>query len=835
VAQGAQAGGGEEGRAGQVRARVTAAVWVLALGHAGPSALAGEGTGIALSPLSKEIYRDGWIDFNKNGEKDPFEDPRLSVDARVEDLLTRMNVEEKTCQLATLYGYQRVLQDDLPTPQWKREVWKDGIANIDEHINGIPGWRKEKESKHVWPPSSHARALNEVQRWFVEETRLGIPVDFTNEGIRGICHHKATNFPAQVGVGATWDKELVSKIGHVTGKEARALGYTNVYSPILDLARDPRWGRVAECYGEDPYLVSRLGVEQAKGLRAEGVGSSPKHYAVYSVPKGGRDGRARTDPHVAPREMQAMYLMPFEHVIREAGITGVMSSYNDYDAVPVSGSKLMLTHHLRERLGFRGYVVSDSDAVKYLWSKHRVATSYKDAARQFLEAGGNVRTEFNPPENFIEPVRELIREETISMQVIDDRVRDVLRVKVELGLLDVPYVMDPDAADGIVHCQRHRQLALRAARESMVLLKNQDNLLPLRKDLGSILVCGPNAVETSHSIGRYGPTMGEVISVLDGIRAAVSPRTRVEYAKGSEITDLRWPESDIIYEPPAGEDARMIEEAVALARGVETVVVVLGESEKTIGESTSRTDITLTGYQRDLVRALQQTGKPIVAVLINGRALAINWIDRHVPAVLEAWFPGEWCGKAVADALFGDYNPGGKLPVTFPRTVGQVPHNFPFKPASQVGQGEGDDPGGIGSSRIHGALYPFGHGLSYTTFRYDNLEIVPDTITPGGVVTVMFSVANTGKAAGDEVVQLYLRDDFASVITYERVLRGFERVSLAPGEAKTVSFELGPRDMELLSRDMEPVVEPGRFSVMIGSSSEDLRLEGGFDVAGPGT
>jgi len=786
--------------------------------------------GIAIQPLSTTIYHGTWIDLNKNGKRDPYEDSRSAIEERIEDLLAQMTVEEKTCQLCTLYGFQRVLEDDLPNEQWKTEVWKDGIANIDEHINGVPEWRGKERSPYLWPASQHARAINEVQRWFIEETRLGIPVDFTNEGIRGVAHHRGTNFPAQVGVGATWNRELVNRIGQVTGREARVLGYTTIYSPILDLARDPRWGRVVECYGEDPWLVSELGIQQARGLRAEGVGVSPKHYAIYGVPKGGRDGDARTDPHVAPREMEMMYLMPFERLIHEADITGVMSSYNDYDGEPVSGSKTLLIGHLRERMGFRGYVVSDSDAVKFLHSKHRVATSYQDACRVFLEAGGNVRTEFNWPRNFILPVRELIGNEQLSMQTVDERVRDVLRVKFLLGLFDRPYKLDLAEADHVVHCEAHQQAALQAARESMVLLKNSNHTLPLRKDLPSILVCGPNAKETSHSVSRYGPTMGDVISVWDGIRAAVSTGTKVKFSEGCKIADERWPESEVLYEPPHGKDARMIQEAVEQSRDVDAVILVLGESEKTIGESKSRTDLHLTGYQRDLVKAFHATGKPLVVVLINGRALTVNWIDRHVPALVEAWFPGEWCGRVVAEVLFGDYNPGGKLPVTFPRTVGQIPYNFPAKPGSQAGQGKKNDPNGVGNSRIYGALYPFGHGLSYTTFAYDELTVQPAKIKPGESVTITCKVTNVGARGGDEVVQLYVSDDFSSVTTYEKVLRGFERIHLEPGQSQTLSFQLGRQELELLDRNQERVVEPGTFTVMVGSSSEDARLNGVFEV-----
>lgn len=786
---------------------------------------------IAIRPLSQAIYHDTWLDLNKNGKRDPYEDSRVAIERRIEDLLGRMTVEEKTCQLCTLYGFRRVLQDDLPTDRWKSQIWKDGIANIDEHINGVAKWRGKAQSPHVWPASQHARAINEVQRWFVEETRLGIPVDFTNEGIRGIAHHRGTNFPAQVGVGATWNRELVRKIGQVTGREGRVLGYTTIYSPILDLARDPRWGRVVECYGEDPWLVSELGIQQARGLRAEGVGSSPKHYAVYGVPKGGRDGDARTDPHVAPREMEMMYLMPFERLIREADITGVMSSYNDYDGDPVSGSKTLLLDHLRGRMGFRGYVVSDSDAVKFLHSKHRVVASYRDACGLFLEAGGNVRTEFNEPQNFILPVRELIAAGKLSMQVVDDRVRDVLRVKFLLGLFDRPYQLDLAEADRVVHCSDHQQVALQAARESIVLLKNANDVLPLRKDLTSILICGPNARETSHSVSRYGPTMGDVVSVWDGVRAIVSPRTEVKFSEGCKIADERWPESDLLYEPPSGDDARMIHDAVEQSQGVDAIILVLGESEKTVGESKSRTSLNLTGYQRDLARSLHATGKPLVVVLINGRALTVNWIDRHVSALVEAWFPGEWCGRVVAEVLFGDYNPGGKLPVTFPRTVGQVPYNFPAKRGSQAGQGKKNDPNGVGNSRIYGALYPFGHGLSYTTFAYENLRVQPAEVLPTGSVTVTCKVTNVGARGGDEVVQLYVSDDVSSVVTYEKVLRGFERIYLKPGQSQSLSFQLGPQELELLDLHRKRVVEPGTFTVMVGSSSEDVRLSGTFQVA----
>lgn len=785
---------------------------------------------VALTPLRVEIYGEDWIDLNKDRRKDPYEDSSLEVELRIDDLLSQMTVEEKTCQLATLYGYQRVLKQDLPDSSWKEQVWKDGIANIDEHLNGIPGWRDKQDSEYVWPPSQHARAINEVQKWFVEETRLGIPVDFTNEGIRGLCYRRATNFPAQIGLGATWDRDLIVEIGQVTGVEAKSVGYTHLYSPILDLARDPRWGRVVECYGEDPFLVATLGTAQIEGLHRAGVGSTCKHYAAYGVPKGGRDGNARTDPKLAPRELQQMYLKPFEAVIRSGRLEGVMSSYNDYDAVPVSASSFLLTDHLRTRMGFRGYVVSDSGAVRDLNQKHRVASTKADATKQFLEAGGNVRTAFNDPKSFVFSVRELLNQGTISLDVVDARVRDVLRVKFHLGLFDSPYVNQPDEADQLVHCAEHQAVALDAARKSMTLLKNENDTLPLRKEIKSILVCGPNALSVGPCISRYGPTMGEVVTVLDGIRETVSTETRVLYAKGCEVVDDSWPESEIFPMSLTTSDESLLDEALKLAEQVEVIVAVLGESEHTIGESKSRTDLNLTGHQNKLVQRLHATGKPVVVVLINGRALSINWIDRYVPAVLEAWFPGEACGTAIAEVLFGDYNPGGKLPVTVPRSVGQLPYNFPFKPGSQAGQGKGHNPNGVGNSRVTGSIYPFGHGLSYTNFAFRDLQIAPAVISPGESVTVSCSVENTGQRTGDEVVQLYLRDDISSVVTYEHTLCGFERVTLEPGESRTVTLPIDRYAMELIDRQLKRTVEPGSFKVSIGSSSEDIRLQGSFKV-----
>lgn len=776
------------------------------------------------------IYHKGWIDFNKNGKKDVFEDPQQPIEKRVTDLLSQMTVEEKTCQMATLYGYKRVLKDEMPVPNWKNEVWKDGIANIDEELNSLTSYTDNAQSQYSFPYSKHAAAINTIQRWFVEQTRIGIPVDFTNEGIHGLNHDRATSLPAPIGIGSTWDKDLVRQAGQTVGREAKALGYTNVYAPILDPARDQRWGRVVECYGEDPFHIAELGKQMVLGIQEEGVAATLKHFAVYSVPKGGRDGNARTDPHVAPREMYQIYLYPFRRVIQEAHPLGVMSSYNDWDGVPVTGSHYFLTELLREKFGFTGYVVSDSEAAEFLYSKHHVAADYKEAVRQVVEAGLNVRTNFTMPQTYIMPLRELIAEGKLSIKTIDERVGDVLRVKFKLGLFDNPYVSDPKAADKIVHTKASTAMGLELNRESMVLLKNENNLLPLDiKKTPRILVTGPLAEETNYAISRYGPSHNPVTTVLKGIQDYVGNKGSVIGAKGCDIIDATWPESEIIETPLSDKEQEEINNAVNQAKNVDVIVAVVGEDAKRVGESLSRTGLGLPGRQLKLIQALQATGKPVVMVMINGQPLTINWENRYVPAILEAWFPGPESGKVIAETLFGDNNPGGKLPITFPKTVGQIEFNFPFKPASQAGQPT-SGPNGYGKTSVNGALYPFGYGLSYTTFEYKNLVISPDKANNQADIHVSVDVTNTGKLKGDEVVQLYLKDKVSSVTTYEFDLRGFERVKLAPGETKTVKFTLHPDDLALLDKNMNWTVEPGAFEVMIGSSSEDIRLKKEFII-----
>ena len=783
-------------------------------------------------PVKSEIYRKGWIDFNKNGVKDVYEDPSAPLEARIENLLQQMTLDEKTCQMVTLYGYKRVLKDDLPTPEWKELLWKDGIGAIDEHLNGFQQWGlPPSDNAYVWPASRHAWALNEVQRFFVEDTRLGIPVDFTNEGIRGVESYRATNFPTQLGLGHTWNRELIRQVGLITGREARMLGYTNVYAPILDVGRDQRWGRYEEVYGESPYLVAELGIEMVRGLQHNHqVAATGKHFAAYSNNKGAREGMARVDPQMSPREVENIHIYPFKRVIREAGMLGVMSSYNDYDGIPVQGSYYWLTTRLRGEMGFRGYVVSDSDAVEYLYTKHGTAKDMKEAVRQSVEAGLNVRCTFRSPDSFVLPLRELVKEGGLSEEVINDRVRDILRVKFLIGLFDAPYQTDLAGADREVEKEENEAIALQASHESVVLLKNADELLPL--DINStkkIAVCGPNANEEGYALTHYGPLAVEVTTVLEGIQEKTKGKAEVLYTKGCDLVDAHWPESEIIDYPLTDDEQAEIDKAVENARQADVAVVVLGGGQRTCGENKSRTSLDLPGRQLQLLQAIQATGKPVVLILINGRPLSINWADKFVPAILEAWYPGSKGGTALADILFGDYNPGGKLTVTFPKTVGQIPFNFPCKPSSQIDGGKNPGPTG-NMSRINGALYPFGYGLSYTTFEYSDLDITPRVITPNESATVRLKVTNTGKRAGDEVVQLYIRDVLSSITTYEKNLAGFQRIHLEPGEAQELSFTIDRKHLELLDADMKWVVEPGDFVLMAGASSEDIRLNGTLTV-----
>lgn len=764
-------------------------------------------------PQKKDIYKKGWIDFNKNGKKDIYEDPTQDVEKRLDDLISQMTLEEKAGQLVTYYGFNKVLEDSVPTLAWKQTALRNGVANIDEHLNG-----------EIYDLKRLVACMHETQRFFVEYTRLGIPVDFSNEGIRGLCAPKATSFPSMNGLGCTWDKELAYLQGEIEGKEARVLGYTNVYAPILDVARDQRWGRWEGSIGEDPYLVARLGVEMAKGIQSQKVVSTPKHYVGYGDCKAARQWDARTDPHVTPSEMYYIHEYPFRKVFQEAGALGVMCAYNDYDGVPMSGNYHYLTEVLRQEMGFKGYVVSDSYAIGRLAGVHKVAADEKESCLQALKAGLNVRTEFNKPDDYTRYIKELVEEGKLPMKRIDELVRQVLYVKFWIGLFDQPYIGSGKDAHTIVSSALHQATALRASRECLVLLKNEKQMLPLADQYKRIAVIGPNANSKGYVPIHYGPRgFDNFISVHEGLKKvyAKDKNISITYSKGIDLVNKGWPENELIRDTLTTEEQRSIAEAVRISQESDIIVAVLGDGSSTSGESRTRSSLDLPGHQEELLQALVKTGKPVVLVLIWGRPTSINFGNKYCPAVLAAGYPGAQGGLAIAEALKGDYTPGGKLNGTWPKTVGQLPMNIPTKPNANM-------------EELHyhtvankGLLYCFGHGLSYTQFKYENLHI--DSIhTHTGHVQVSCKITNTGRYEGDEVIQLYVNDVISSTTTYEKSLRGFERIHLKPGESRTVHFSLVPDDLILINANHERVVEPGEFKVMIGSSYEDIRLTGSF-------
>lgn len=773
------------------------------------------------STIGLSAESPSFIDFNKNGKMDVYEDVSQPEEERIQDLLTRMTPQEKVAQMTTLYGFSRILKDEVPTEKWKDRMWIHGIGNIDEQINGNEGWTQNlPDPENDLPWSNHAVALRKIQRWFIEETRLGIPVDFTNEGIRGVMHSKSTSFPAELGVASTWNTELVRDIGRVTGREAKALGYTNVYSPVLDVSRDPRWGRIIESYGEDPFLVGELGLQQVLGIQEQDVASTLKHYAVYGVPKGGRDGHARTDPHVTWSEVQNVYLAPFKKAIVEGGALGVMSSYNDYDGIPVQASKLFLQDILREEWGFEGYIVSDSGAVEFLYEKHRVAPTPKEAIRISVEAGLNVRTHFTQPEEYADPLLELVDTGKIDMDTIDSRVTDILRVKYRVGLFDNPYRTESIDTDKAVRSEENMEIAHQASRESIILLKNEGDLLPLEGEYDKILVTGPMADDQRAWWSRYGSQRVDYVTPLEGLQKYLQDKSEVVYVKGVEAADENWPLSDVYKEAPSDDVLAGIEEAVAAAADVDLIIACVGETDAQCRESQSRISLDLPGYQNELLKALKETGKPIVLVFSNGRPLSAQYAIRNFPAIVEMWFPGEDGGDAVADVLFGEYNPAGRLPVTVAQSVGQLPFNFPSKPGAQD----------VDYGQISGALFPFGHGLSYTNFEYRGLKLDRETAGADEDIDLELTIENTGERDGDEVVQLYLRDDYSSATTYEKRLVGFQRVHVKKGESQIVRFKLSREHFEFFKTGEGWVVEPGGFTVYAGASSEDLRLRERFSI-----
>jgi beta-glucosidase len=724
----------------------------------------------------------------------------------IEGLIGKMTLEEKVAQLGSA-SIRDLLEDGKFSAEKAKRLIPDGIGQITR----TAGWSD-------LDPRRAAELANEVQKFLIENTRLGIPAISHEECLSGFMTSGATTYPQAIGMASTWEPELIQSMTSAIRKEMRAVGGHQGLSPVMDVLRDPRWGRVEETQGEDHYLVACTGVAYIKGLQGddlkEGVIGTAKHFAAHGFPEGGRNW---APVHLGMREFREVFLFPFEACVREAKVKSIMNAYHDLDGVPCAASRELLTDILRGEWGFDGIVVSDYNSINMLRTSHRTAADKKEAAMQTLEAGIDV--ELPQTDCYGEPLLQAFEEGIISEEILNESVRRVLNVKMMLGLFENVYV-DPDAAPAIFDCSEHRSLAREIALKSIVLLKNEEGMLPLSKDIESIAVIGPNADSKINLLGDYAYSAHlsheeaaiQIVSVLEGIKAAVSENTKVRYAKGCEVfggtkegfteaQDAAW-ESDL------------------------TILVVGGKSglspSDTTGEFRDRIDLDLPGFQEELVETICATGKPVIVVLVNGRPLSISWIADEVKAIVEAWLPGEEGGSAVADVLFGDYNPGGKLPISVPRTAGQIPINYNRKPISFR-----DYVFTKGTP-----LFPFGHGLSYTSFEYSDLGIFPAEVPTAGHVTISSRLKNTGDREGDEIVQLYVNDEVASVTRPVKELKGFKRVTLKPGESKAVTFVLSADQLAFYDKDVKLVVEPGTFKVMVGASSEDIRLEGSFEIVG---
>ena len=749
----------------------------------------------------------------------PYLDPALPVARRIDDLLARMTLEEKVGQMLCLWQGKRAITDSQGrfdpsrAPRW----FRIGIGRI-ERTNEGHGARAQAEY------------TNAIQRWVKDSTRLGIPVLFHEEALHGLEAEEATSFPQAIALASTWNPELVQRVFAVAAAEARARGVHQVLAPVVDVARDPRWGRIEETYGEDPYLAARMGVAAVRGFQGRKVIATLKHMTGHGQPESG------TNVGPAPygeRTLRDVFLYPFEVAIKEAGAWSVMPSYNEVDGVPSHANRWLLHDVLRKEWGFNGVIVSDWFAIQQLVERHHVAADASEAARRALAATVDIEL---PDVQTYHTLVDQVRQRRVPAAAIDAAVRRLLRPKFLLGLFEDPFV-DPEQADRISGADEHRALAREAARQAIILLKNDNGTLPLSPDRAShVAVIGPHSGEVL--LGGYSGGPRHVVSILEGIRARLGPTAAVEYAEGVRITEdstftrepqphlggtrshARWGADRVVPADSASNGGRIAAAAV-LARKSDVAIVVVGDNEMTAREAYAenhlgdRATLGLPGQQEELVRAILATGTPTVLVLIHGRPLSIPALAQDVPAILDGWYLGQETGTAVAEALFGDLNPGGKLPLTVARHVGQLPVFYNYKPSARRGYV-------LDTTQ---PLFPFGYGLSYTTFSYSNLRVAPQRIGPPAVARAIVSVdvSNTGARAGDEVVQLYIRDQVSMATRPVKELKGFQRVTLQPGERRTLTFEIGPEHLAYHGPDMKRVVEPGRFDVMVGGNSVDVR------------
>jgi beta-glucosidase len=757
-----------------------------------------------------------------------YQDPSKSIDARVKDLVSRMTLEEKIAQIGGAWTYE-FLDDGKFSQAQAESLIKDGIGHICR-----PG------ISTALPPKEMAQLINAIQNFLDKNTRLGIPALVHEECLNGFMAKKATIFPQIIGMASTWEPELISKMARVARDNMVAVGVRQGLSPVLDVARDPRWGRVEETFGEDPYLIAAMGIAYVKGLQGDdlksGVSATLKHFVGYGLPEGGLNW---APAHIMERLLLEVYLYPFKEVIQETGALSVMNAYHEMDGIPCAASTRLLTDTLRTKWGFEGTVVSDYFAVENLHSYHRVATDKANAAILALAAG--IDAELPKLDCYAQPLKGQIEKGLVSTELLDRAISRNLRVKFMLGLFENSYVKSEEAAK-VFDLPVHRELALETARKSIVLLKNKSNILPLNKKIKTIAVIGPNANIKRNLLGDYTyPAHIEVmlkaveemgiqvslpdeppdhitvpmITILEGIKARVGKKTKVLYAAGCAYN---------------GASKEGFPAAIKATQTADVAIVVVGGKsgltpDCTCGEMRDRTELGLPGVQGELVKSLYETGTPIVLVLVDGRPVALDWIADKIPSIIEAWLPGEEGGNAIADVLFGDYNPGGKLPISFPRKTGQVPIYYAHKPSGARSQLWGDY---VDSSTS--PAFAFGHGLSYTTFEFSNLTIKPARISRDGTLSITIDIENTGERSGDEVVQLYINDVVASITRPIKELKGFKRITLDPAEKKTIDLEVPVRTLAFYNQDMKLEVEPGIFKLMIGSSSSDTVLEGQFEV-----
>lgn len=752
----------------------------------------------------------------------PYQNPALPADERTADLLGRMTLEEKAAQMMCVWQQKATT---LVDESGKFDIAKARAAFA--HGNGIGQVGRPSDAGGGLPPRANAELTNAIQQFFLEEGRLGIPVVFHEECLHGHAAPGGTSFPQPIGLAATFDPQLVEALYAMTALEARVRGTHQALTPVVDVARDPRWGRVEETFGEDTYLVGRMGVAAIRGFQGDAefrdqtkLMATLKHFVAHGQPESGMNC---APANVSLRVLRETFLRPFKEAIQEAGAISVMASYNEVDGVPSHANRWLLRDVLRDEWGFDGFIVSDYYAIWELDYRpdthgHFVAHDRKESCVLAVKAGVNI--ELPEPDAYANLV-ELVREGRLAEAELDDLVGPMLYWKFRFGLFDDPYV-DPARADAVVGAPAHRKLALRAARETITLLKNDGDILPLDlSSLKTIAVVGPNADRSL--LGGYSGVPQHDVSVLKGIRDYVGDRANVVHAEGCKITlGGSWQLDPVIASDPV-EDRRQIAEAVDLVRdtNADVVILAIGGNEQTSREAWNlnhmgdRASLELVGRQNELVDAMIATGKPVIAVVFNGRPISFAHLNETAPAILECWYLGQECGTAVAETLFGDNNPSGKLPITIARSVGHLPAFYNYKPSARRGYLFDDVT----------PMYAFGYGKSYTTFSIDDVRLADDTMSPDGTTRVLARVSNTGTRRGTEVVQLYIRDRVSSVTRPVKELKGFQRVTLDPGESSTVELLIDAESLAFYDIDLQWIVEPGEFEIMVGSSSrgEDLK------------